>query len=170
MRDGRCVVESFTNLTSKRCAAEDADAARFMLYHRRVSAISSQPMSVKLGTPFRLARCAFLWALVFAAHAAATVESRDIDPSELGKIVNVSSPKISPDGKSIAFTGTTAIQPAELYYLSSPDAKPRRPSDFNHDTAAMKLGRVGGFELRRMVMSSSRRITSAATISAARLK
>ena len=47
---------------------------------------------------------------------------------------------------SIAFTGTTPNQPAELYYLSSPDAKPRRLTDFNHETATLDLGRVDDFE------------------------
>ncbi|MCU1348300.1 MAG: hypothetical protein JWO56_1330 [Acidobacteria bacterium] len=43
---------------------------------------------------------------------------------------------------AIAFTGTTPSRPRELYYLASPDVKPRRLTDVNHDVAALDLGRT----------------------------
>jgi dipeptidyl aminopeptidase/acylaminoacyl peptidase len=52
---------------------------------------------------------------------------------------------VGQDG-SIAFTGSTATQPTELYYLASPDAKPRRLTDFNHEIAALDLSRMDTFE------------------------
>ena len=52
---------------------------------------------------------------------------------------------VGKDG-SIAFSGSTPTQPPELYYLASPDAKPKRLTDFNHDIAALDLGRTDGFE------------------------
>lgn len=42
---------------------------------------------------------------------------------------------------AIAFSGYTHTQPTELYYMSSPTAKPRRLTDFNHDIASLTLGR-----------------------------
>ncbi|HET7458637.1 MAG TPA: S9 family peptidase [Gemmatimonadaceae bacterium] len=45
-------------------------------------------------------------------------------------------------GGSLAFTATTPDRPAELYYLAAPNAKPRRLTDFNHDVAALALGRT----------------------------
>jgi len=47
---------------------------------------------------------------------------------------------------SIAFAGSTPTQPTELYYLASPDAKPKRLTDFNHEIAALDLGRTDTFE------------------------
>jgi dipeptidyl aminopeptidase/acylaminoacyl peptidase len=47
---------------------------------------------------------------------------------------------------SIAFTGSTPIQPNELYYLATPDTKPKRLTDFNKGIAALDLGRTGSFE------------------------
>jgi dipeptidyl aminopeptidase/acylaminoacyl peptidase len=47
---------------------------------------------------------------------------------------------------SIAFAGATPTQPTELYYLSSPDAEPKRLTDFNHEIAALDLGRTDTFE------------------------
>ncbi len=41
---------------------------------------------------------------------------------------------------SIAFSGAEPKRPTELYYLSSPTAKVRRLTDFNHDIAALELG------------------------------
>lgn len=49
---------------------------------------------------------------------------------------------------SIAFTGGTAAQPSELYYMASLDAKPRRLTDFNHELAALDLGRMDSIEWR----------------------
>jgi len=52
---------------------------------------------------------------------------------------------VGKDG-SIAFTGSTPTQPSELYYLASPDAKPKHLTDFNHQIAALNLGRTDSFE------------------------
>jgi dipeptidyl aminopeptidase/acylaminoacyl peptidase len=52
---------------------------------------------------------------------------------------------VGKDG-SIAFAGATPAQPTELYYLASPDAKPKRLTDFNHEIAALDLGRTDTFE------------------------
>ena len=52
---------------------------------------------------------------------------------------------VGADG-SIAFTGSTATQPLELYYLSSPAAKPNRLTNFNHEFATLGLGRIDTFE------------------------
>ena len=52
---------------------------------------------------------------------------------------------VGKDG-SIAFAGATPAQPTELYYLASPDAKPRCLTDFNHETATLDLGRTDTFE------------------------
>jgi dipeptidyl aminopeptidase/acylaminoacyl peptidase len=41
---------------------------------------------------------------------------------------------------SIAFGGAEPKRPTELYYMSSPTAKVRRLTDFNHDIAALELG------------------------------
>jgi len=46
---------------------------------------------------------------------------------------------------SIAFTGTTPTQPAELYYLASPSEKPRRLTDFNSSFRGLDLGRIDTF-------------------------
>lgn len=47
---------------------------------------------------------------------------------------------------SIAFAGSTPTQPSELYYLASPGTKPKRLTDFNHEIAALDLGRTDTFE------------------------
>jgi len=52
---------------------------------------------------------------------------------------------VGKDG-SIAFIGSTPTQPTELYYLASPAAKPKRLTNFNHDFAALDLGRIDTFE------------------------
>ncbi len=52
---------------------------------------------------------------------------------------------VGKDG-SIAFAGATPTQPTELYYLASPDATPKRLTDFNHEIAALDLGRTDTFE------------------------
>ena len=43
---------------------------------------------------------------------------------------------------TIAFTGSTASHPRELYVLDSINAKPRRLTDFNRQIASLELGRV----------------------------
>src|SRR5208282_1669072 len=52
---------------------------------------------------------------------------------------------VGKDG-SVAFAGSTPTQPTELYYLASPDAKPKRLTDFNHEIAALDLGNTDRFE------------------------
>jgi dipeptidyl aminopeptidase/acylaminoacyl peptidase len=52
---------------------------------------------------------------------------------------------VGKDG-SIAFAGNTPTQPTELYYLASPDAKLKRLTDFNHEIAALDLGRTDNLE------------------------
>jgi dipeptidyl aminopeptidase/acylaminoacyl peptidase len=47
---------------------------------------------------------------------------------------------------SIAFAANTPTQPTELYYLASPDAKLKRLTDFNHEIAALDLGRTDTLE------------------------
>jgi dipeptidyl aminopeptidase/acylaminoacyl peptidase len=47
---------------------------------------------------------------------------------------------VGSDG-AIAFTGSTPLRPSELYYLPNADAAPRRLTDFNHEIAALSLGR-----------------------------
>jgi dipeptidyl aminopeptidase/acylaminoacyl peptidase len=63
---------------------------------------------------------------------------------ELGKIVATAAfwldASVGPKGE-IALTGTEPDRPAELYYLGSPDATPRRMTDFNRDTQALDLGK-----------------------------
>ena len=41
---------------------------------------------------------------------------------------------------AIAFTGSEARHPTELYYMATPTAKPRRLTDFNAEVAALDLG------------------------------
>ncbi|QKG52539.1 alpha/beta hydrolase family protein [Hymenobacter sp. BRD67] len=43
---------------------------------------------------------------------------------------------------SIAFIGTDPGQPAELFYLASPTAAPRRLTDFNHAVKELQLGKA----------------------------
>ncbi|MGA7930153.1 MAG: prolyl oligopeptidase family serine peptidase [Candidatus Sulfotelmatobacter sp.] len=52
---------------------------------------------------------------------------------------------VGKDG-SIAFAGSSSTRPTELYYLASPDARPKRLTDFNHEIAALDLGRIDSFE------------------------
>lgn len=47
---------------------------------------------------------------------------------------------------AIAFSGSESGHPGELYYLSSPDASPRRLTDFNHDVAGRDLGASEAFQ------------------------
>jgi dipeptidyl aminopeptidase/acylaminoacyl peptidase len=43
---------------------------------------------------------------------------------------------------ALAFTGSQPHRPAELYYMASPTAKPKRLTDFNGQIAALSLGKV----------------------------
>ena len=47
---------------------------------------------------------------------------------------------------AVAFTGSTAVQPSELYYMTSPDTAPRRLTNFNQPIAALSLGKVEKIE------------------------
>ena len=46
----------------------------------------------------------------------------------------------------IAFTGSTPTQPSELYYMASVNDTPRRLTDFNHEIAALPLGKAEKLE------------------------
>jgi len=46
----------------------------------------------------------------------------------------------------IAFTGSSRTHPNELYYMASPDAPPKRLTDFNHEIASLALGKADRFE------------------------
>jgi len=46
----------------------------------------------------------------------------------------------------IAFTGSTPTQPSELYYMASANETPRRLTDFNHEIAALALGKAEKIE------------------------
>jgi dipeptidyl aminopeptidase/acylaminoacyl peptidase len=48
---------------------------------------------------------------------------------------------VSPQG-AIAFTGSAPNQPAELYFMESASSAPRQLTDFNHEVAALSLGKV----------------------------
>jgi dipeptidyl aminopeptidase/acylaminoacyl peptidase len=52
---------------------------------------------------------------------------------------------VGPKGE-IAFTGSTASHPSELYYMPSSTDPPRRLTDFNRQIAALRLGKVDPFE------------------------
>ena len=52
---------------------------------------------------------------------------------------------VGKDG-SIAFSGNTPTQPNELYYIASQGKTPKRLTDFNHEIAALDLGRTDTFE------------------------
>jgi dipeptidyl aminopeptidase/acylaminoacyl peptidase len=52
---------------------------------------------------------------------------------------------VSKDG-AIAFSGTTSMRPAELYYMASPKAPVQRLTDINAETAAMTLGKTDVIE------------------------
>lgn len=46
----------------------------------------------------------------------------------------------------IAFTGSTPTQPSELYYMASANDTPKRLTNFNHEIAALALGKTERFE------------------------
>jgi len=52
---------------------------------------------------------------------------------------------VGPNG-GVAFTGSEANRPTELYYAPSASAAPRRLTDFNHEIAALELGQVEALE------------------------
>ena len=59
---------------------------------------------------------------------------------DIGKI-NPSNEFVGKDG-AIAFIGTQPYHPAELYYMSSVDAKPKRLTDYNSKLASLQLGKA----------------------------
>jgi dipeptidyl aminopeptidase/acylaminoacyl peptidase len=46
----------------------------------------------------------------------------------------------------IAFSGSTPTQPSELYYMATPNEVPKRLTNYNHEIAALALGRTERFE------------------------
>ncbi|PYR56697.1 MAG: hypothetical protein DMF91_21330, partial [Acidobacteria bacterium] len=48
---------------------------------------------------------------------------------------------VGKDG-AIAFVGSDPTRPAELYYMRSTTAAPKRLTDLNHDVAALTMGRT----------------------------
>jgi dipeptidyl aminopeptidase/acylaminoacyl peptidase len=52
---------------------------------------------------------------------------------------------VGPKGE-IAFTGSTPTQPSELYYMASPNDTPKRLTNFNHEIAALALGKSEKFQ------------------------
>ena len=68
--------------------------------------------------------------------AARKLDLGDVDPSNDNGIDIA----VGADG-SIAFSGYEHTRPTELYYMRSATAAPRRLTDFNHDIAALDLGR-----------------------------
>ncbi|MGH9776533.1 MAG: S9 family peptidase [Candidatus Acidiferrales bacterium] len=69
------------------------------------------------------------------------IDLGDVNPS-WGFWVDVS---VSKNG-AIAFTGSEPGRPTELYYLASPLAGVKRLTDFNHEIAALALGKMESFE------------------------
>src|SRR5262249_41752425 len=47
---------------------------------------------------------------------------------------------------AIAFTGSMASHPTELYFMESANSKPRRLTEFNREVASRELGRVESIE------------------------
>jgi hypothetical protein len=56
-------------------------------------------------------------------------------------------PTVSNDG-AIAFVGTTAGHPGELYYLASTDGRPRRLTNLNAFVDSLHLGRTDSIAWR----------------------
>jgi dipeptidyl aminopeptidase/acylaminoacyl peptidase len=46
----------------------------------------------------------------------------------------------------IAFTGSTPMQPSELYYMASANDSPKRLTNFNHEISTLALGKTERFE------------------------
>jgi dipeptidyl aminopeptidase/acylaminoacyl peptidase len=72
--------------------------------------------------------------------------ARKVDLGEVNPVWDAwADANVGKDG-SIAFAGSTPTQPTELYYLTSPDAKPKRLTDFNQEIASLDLGHTDTFE------------------------
>jgi dipeptidyl aminopeptidase/acylaminoacyl peptidase len=63
---------------------------------------------------------------------------------DLGEVRSVSSVSVSKNGE-LAFTGSEANRPTELYFMASPAAAPRRLTDFN-DLSRFALGKTEAVE------------------------
>ena len=48
---------------------------------------------------------------------------------------------VGPNGQ-LAFIGTDPSQPAELFYMASTSAKPKRLTDFHHEVKTLQLGKA----------------------------
>lgn len=73
--------------------------------------------------------------------AARRLDLGDVDPAWSFWI----DASVGRDG-AIAFAGSEPGRPSEIYYLSSASAAPKRLTDFNHDIAALDLGRPEAFQ------------------------
>lgn len=62
----------------------------------------------------------------------------------IGEAVEVYETSVSKTG-SIAFIAEEKYRPVEIFFLATPNAKPERLTDFNHDTAERKQGKREGF-------------------------
>ncbi|WP_460504166.1 S9 family peptidase, partial [Hymenobacter agri] len=89
--------------------------------------------------------------LLVGGNDAATVSIWQVGLS--GKVQKLPLGPVSPNGSywvemavgrrnAVALAANEPGRPAELYYLASPTAAPRRLTDFNHETAALALGRM----------------------------
>ena len=76
--------------------------------------------------------------------AARKLDIGDANPSWLYSVDSADA-TVGKDG-SIAFAGSNSTRPTELYYLASPDAKPKRLTDFSREIAALDLGRIDTFD------------------------
>lgn len=72
--------------------------------------------------------------------------ARKVDLGEVSPSADYPADATAGRDGSIAFPGSTPTQPTELYYVASPDAKPKRLTDFNHEVANLDLGRTDTFE------------------------
>jgi dipeptidyl aminopeptidase/acylaminoacyl peptidase len=78
-----------------------------------------------------------LWAQPAAGGPARKLDLGRVCPSWAYQMDAVVGP-----GGAVAFTASEPDRPAELYYLDSPDGKPRRLTDFNGEVAGRSLGKV----------------------------
>ena len=81
-----------------------------------------------------------LWLQPLKGHAR-KLPLGDVNPSWLFWI----DAAVGPKGE-IAFTGSTATHPSELYYKASPDDAPRRLTNFNQAIAELQMGKMERFE------------------------
>ena len=101
---------------------------RSILLHRWMPGSSSLLVAANDGTR------SGLWIQLREGPGAAA-QARRID---LGPVAALSELSVAATG-AIALVGSEALQPSELYVLDSPDAKPRRLTDFHGEIAALDL-------------------------------